>query len=116
MGWKQIGRPSRLSLWIVLALLLVSSQAAPAAAQAPAAQAPAAQAPVLQADAGKADAGKPAGESFKKKFQEFNELTGSEAMQGALKSFLEDKDGAKRFLKESAPLVKEKKEKMSYNG
>jgi tetratricopeptide (TPR) repeat protein len=52
---------------------------------------------------------------FAKKLKELDKVTGTEPMQGALKSLLDDKDGTKKLVAAAMPLVKEKKEALSYN-
>lgn len=52
-------------------------------------------------------------DTTQKKLAELNKVTGSDALQGALKSLLDDKEGAKKLIGAALPLAKEKK--LSYN-
>ncbi len=50
-----------------------------------------------------------------KRLKDLNKVTGTEAMQGALKDIVDDKDGSKKLIAAALPLTKEKKEALSYN-
>jgi tetratricopeptide (TPR) repeat protein len=49
------------------------------------------------------------------RLKELNKVTGNEALQGALKVLLDDKDGAKQLVAAALPMAKEKQETLSYN-
>jgi len=54
-------------------------------------------------------------EATLKRLKDLNRVTGTEAMQGALKTLLDDKDGAKQIIDAALPMTNAKKKTLSYN-